>query len=529
MTRPDERRFTLFARGHVRDSLLLAHMRNSMRTLVNPDTGVVFTEDEIQRLTQQGSRYYIEADAVDLFGQAVQARASYFVDQIRPTRAASSFLLNMHGPLWLKDGKLDAEGGTGVVTASASSGVIFVGSTTLPDPAAQVARDPNGKRYQVLLTTVTGLNGVATLTMKGIDGGDDTNLAVGTELTWVNPPLGSEPTAVVTGTFTGGVESETDAEYAERIEDRIRRRPASGNQAHFRAWAIQASSSVETAFVYASALHAGSVVVCVVQKRAGAVGPLARIPNLGTLSAVSGYLVPPASPVVPGNVFVLVVPPQPTLTNMGLRLGMQRGTSGGWSDVSPWPRASTLYPRCHITTVSSQTDVQVTTDEAPNFVLPASGVNAPQLMLWDPDKSAFERLNVATLSSLGGNVYRIQLTTPPARTMQNDDVVSPYTDRKDIIAAAVQTFFDSLGPGELVDFATDVRAHRAFRFPRPNEAYPQKAGQGIVTVLLEELGGVAGDAELVQASVTSPALPANVTDGPRLLTVNHVGVYDFED
>jgi hypothetical protein len=529
MTRPDERRFTLFSRGHVRDQVILAHFRNGLRTMVNPDTGLVFTEDEVQRITQQGSRYYLEADAIDLYGQASQSRASYFVDQIRPTRAASPFLANIHGPLWLPDGKLDAEGGTGTATCNATAGCIFGGSTTLPDPAAQVARDPSGNRYQVLLTVVTPGSGVATLTLKGIDGGDATNLAIGTELTWVNPPVGSEPTAIVATAFTGGVEAESDGDFAERIEDHIRHRPASGNQAHFRAWAKQASSSVEEAFVYASALHAGSVVVCPTQQRSNVVGPLARIPNFGTLATVTGYLVPPSSPVVPGNVFVLVVPPQPTPSSIGLRLGLQRGTSGGWADLSPWPRASTLFPRCQVTNVIGPTVFEVTTDEAPLFVMPAVGVNAPQLMIWNPDTSAFEKLNVASLALSGGNIYTITLNTPPTRPVTLDDAISPYTDRKDIIAGAVQTYFDSLGPGELVDFAIDVRAHRAYRYPRPAEGFSQKAGQGIITVLLEELGGVAGDAELVQATITQPALPTNVTDGPRMLTVKHVGVYDFED
>lgn len=529
MTRPDERRFTLFARGHVRDQVLLAHFRNGLRTMIDPDTGVEFTEDEVQRITQQGSRYYNEADAIDIYGQATQARASYFVDQIIPSRAASPFLQNVHGPLWLPEGQLEAEGGTGTVTAAANASVIFIGSTTLPDPAATIARDPLGKRYQVLLTAVTPVSGTVTLTMKGIDGGDDTNIAVGTELRWINPPVGCEPTAIVATAFTGGVEAENEADYAKRIEDHIQHRPASGNQAHFRAWAVQASSSVESAFVYASALHAGSVVVAITQKRANVVGPLARIPNFGTMSAVTGYLVPPTSPVVPGNVFVLVVMPQPTPTSIGLRLGMNRGTSGGWADLVPWPRASSAFPRCQITNVLSQTLIQVTTDEAPLFVMPAAGVNAPQLMLWDPDKSSFEKLSVSSVASAGGNLYDITLAAPPTRTMALDDAISPYTDRKDIIAGAVQTYFDGLGPGELVDFATDVRAHRAYRSPKPSEAYPQKAGQGIVTVLLEELGGVAGDAELVQGTVTTPALPVNVTDGPRMLTVRHVGVYDFED
>lgn len=529
MTRPDERRFVLFPRGQVRDEMILAHWRNELRLQVNPDTGAAFTEDEILRITQPGSRYYIEADAIDLYGQAIQSRDSYLVDQFIPRRAASTFLQNVHGPLWAPEGKLAAAGGSGPVDAPASAGTIFVGSTTIPDVTAMVARDPSGKRYQVLVTVVTPGGGVASLLMKGIDGGDDTNIAAGTELTWENPPVGAEPAATVATAFSGGVEAENDSDFAARIEDTIRHRPASGNAAHFRAWAKQASSSVETAFVYAAALHAGSVLVCATQKRANVVGPLARIPNFATLSTLTGYLVPPSSPVVPGNVFVLVVPPQPTPSSVGLRLGLQRGAAGGWNDVSPWPGSSTMFPRCAITTVVNQQSIQVTTDVAPNFVLPATLPSVPQLMLWNVDTSSFERLDVSGVSSVGGNVYAITLTAPPARTMVVDDVISPYTDRFEIIADAVQTYFDSLGPGEVVNLATDVRSHRAFRYPRTNEGYPQKVGQGIITVLLEELGGVASDAELVAATVTSPALPVNVTDGPRLLTLNQVGVYDFED
>lgn len=529
MTRPDERRFVLFPRGHVRDQLLLAHFRNEIRKLVNPDTGVLFTEDEVARITQQGSRYYIEADAVDLYGQAEQQRAAYFVDQIVPSRAASPFLNNVHGPLWQPEGKLESEGGSGLVTAQAAAGVIFVGSATIPDAAAAFARDAAGKRYQVLTTVVTPAGGVAALMMKGVDGGDDTNLTINTELTWVNPPVGAEPTAVVAGNFSGGVNDETDSEFAKRIEDTIRHRPGSGNQAHFRAWAKQASSSVETAFVYASALHAGSVLVCIVQKRANVVGPTARIPNFATLAKVTAYLVPPSSPVVPGNVFVLVVPPQATPTNIGLRVGMQRGTTGGWNDLTPWPRASAAYPRAHITQVTSQTQFRITTDVAPAVALPAAGANAPQMMVWNDDTSSFERLSVASVSLFGTNVYEVALSASPSFTLALDHVVSPYTDRDDLIAEAVQNYFDTLGPGEVVNLATDVRGHRAFRWPRTSEAYPQKAGQGIVSLLIEQLGGVASDAELVQASMTAPALPANMTNGPHMLTVQHVGVYDFED
>jgi len=523
MTRPDERRFVLFPRGHVRDNIILAHMRNSLRVLINPDTGLVFTEDEIARITQSGSRYYIQADAIDLYGQAVQARDSYFTDQVVPTRAASPFLLNVHGPLWIPDGLLEATGGSGVVTTNSPAGVIWPGSTTLGDPAATVGVDPNGLSYQVLVTTVTPGTGIATLTLKGIDGGDETNIGVGTPIKWRNPPIGVEPEGQVLTAFSGGVDDETQADFAARIEDRIRHRPASGNQAHFRAWALQSTNAVEAAYIYATGLNAGSVVVCITQKRANVVGPLARIPSFGTMSVATGYLVPPNSPVVPGNVFVVVLPPRSLPSHIGMRIALRRATAGGWNDLTPWPKASATYPRCVVTAITSQTSFTITTDVPPLFVLPG----APALMIWRLATSSFERLNVASVTGGDGEHYVINLVNPiSTNDVALGDVISPYTDRADVIAQGVQNYFDSLGPGEIVDLATDLRAHRAYRYPKPSEGVPYKVGQSIVTTVLDTLGGAAGDAELVSASTTAPPVPSYIMSGPNMLTLGHVGVYD---
>jgi hypothetical protein len=528
MTRPDERRFVLFQRGHVRDQIILAHMRNQMRTLVNPDTKALFTEDEILRITQDGSRYYIEADAIDLYGQAVQAKNSYFVDQIIPSRSSTAMLQKTHGPLWLPDGYLPASGGSGEASAAAAVGTIYVGSTTVPDPAATWGRDPNGKRYQVLVTTVTPGSGTATLTLVGIDGGEDTNLAVGTEITWSNPPIGAAPTATVTIAFEGGLGQETDAEFASRIEDRIRHKPASGNRAHFRAWARQASNLVETAFVHACVLHAGSVAVVITKKRGASVGPLGRIPTLALVAIVSGYLVPPSSSVVPGPVHVLVLKPAPASTNLAISIGLRRGAAGGWSSARPWPRSSASYPKAMITSVTSQTVFRIGTDVAPVGTLPLTGASAPQMMVWNEDISEFERLNVASVAFIGTNLYEITLSQSPTFTIVPGDVISPYTDRLVVIASALEAYFDLLGPGELIDLATDVRATRAFRWPPANEEYPQRAGQGMVTTILDTLGGAAGDAQLVHVIQSVPAVPASVSDGPNMLVLGKVGIYDLE-
>lgn len=530
MARPDERRFVTFFRGRVRDEIILARFRNVLRTKVNPDTNQIFTEDEITTITQEDSRFFIEADAIDLYGQAIQQRAIWFADQVRPERAASEYLQNFHGALWLPDGLLAATGGSGTVTGTGSPGTIFVGSTTIGDPTANRARDPAGNQYQVLVNTSIGVGqNSQTLQFIGIDGGSDTNLAAGTELTWINPPIGSDPTCVVLETFTGGFDQETDAEYAKRIVQRIRNKPGAGNSAQFRLWAQRASNAVEDAFIYPTAFHTGSVLVTIAQKRGTTVGPFARVAAIGTLATVTSFLVAPTSPVVPYGTHVLVVPFNPEPTDIAMRLSMPRGSSGGWTDTDPWPRYSVGFPEgVLITNVTSQIDFDVETDEALAGA-PLSGASAPALMLWNPGTSRYEQLDVNTISLVGGNTWNVTLNNAPNFTIATGQALSPNNERSDVIAEAFEDYFDELGPGEAVD-SGDIRFVRAARFPRPEEEYRTRAGQGIIARLDDQLGGALADAELSFASQNEPTVPATENElvlGTNILTINRAAIYAF--
>jgi hypothetical protein len=147
MATPDERSFVVIQRGAIRDNIILATFRNELRSSVNPTTGIAFTEDEIARATGPGTRFYIEADAIDLFAMAAQQRALFFASQIDPRRANTQFLEQFHGALWLgPDSKLPATGASGEVRAKGSNGTIIPGSSTVGDPVAAVATDPNGLR-----------------------------------------------------------------------------------------------------------------------------------------------------------------------------------------------------------------------------------------------------------------------------------------------------------------------------------------------------------------------------------------------
>ena len=530
MTTPDERKFLLFRRGDVRDDIILSNYRNSLRTLVDPDTGATFTEDTVIMVTARGSSLFIEADGVDLFAQANQARARYLANQLRPTWSNTAFLADYHGPLWLgeQDPYLPATGGSGQVTGSAPAGTVFTGSNVLGDPTAAVAVDPNGKQYQLLATTTVpvGADTVA-LELAGVDLGSDTNPQTGTILTWsANKPVGADDDAPVATSFSGGFDKETDKELADRIEQFIAYRPASGNPAHFVNWARAASNAVESAFVYPCGFYSGSVLVCLLQKRGTATGPDARTDVApATLIAARNYLVPPDSPVVPQRAYVVVVPPNEEDADLVMRFSMGQGTTGGWADTTPWPAYSSSYPAVIVASVTSQTEFVVTTnDDLPGGAASLTGDDAPQLMLWDEENSVFEELDVLTVTD-AGTAVTIELNAAPTMTIAAGQYLSPYTDRESIISDAVEDYFDELGPGEVVDLDTDPRAARAFRYPPPTEQYPSIAGQLVVSRVIDALGGVAPNAELTSISQSEPTLPGDIVDGPNIITLGKLGIY----
>lgn len=463
----------------------------------------------------QSSRFWVEAEAIDLLGLGFQRRAEFLGTQVDPRRSSTAFLEHFHSEA-AKLPRLKATGGSGEVTAEATPGTVFIGSTTVPDALATQAHDQAGLRYQVFQTETTPPGGTATLTLVAVDSGVATNLQAGTKLKWINPPSGSTPDCEVFTDFTGGTPNETDQEWGERIFDARGTRPAAGNPAHFRLWARRASNAVAEAFVYPCALNAGSVVVSFLQKRSKVAGPLVRIPNSAQLVVVTGYLTPPSSPVVPGRVHVVVVPPEPEATNIAITLQLRAGSPAGWADATPWPALGT--EAATVLAVADQKHFTMSSIAA----LPA-GVDNPQMMFWDSLSSAFVRLHVNKVVPSTGR-YEVSLHAAPASGIQVGQRISPYTKRHASITAAIEAYFDSLGPGELVDLATDVRASRAFRRPRPEVAAPYTVGAAILTYVSDALGGSL-PATLASVSRTTPSIPATASTGPRFLVPGHIGIY----
>ena len=523
MTTPTERQFAIYQRGEVRE-IMLREMREGLRLLVDPETGASFTEDVIRRATARGSRFYRQAEAVDLVGMGHQKRDEFLAQQLRIDRSGSEFLRNFHGPFW-GEGFLPAFGASGTVTATGLAGTIWTGSTTLGDPLAVKATDSAGNRYQVITSATAGAGGTASVVLVGIDGGDATNLLAGATVTWINPPSNSQPTATVAADFSGGVDAETDAEFAVRLASRVRHKPASGNWAHLRAEARAASTAVADAFIYSCALNAGTSLVVVTAKRGSATGPSARIPSLAVLAAVRSFLVPPASRVFPGRALVTVLPPVAEPSNMAVQLDMINSSTAGWTDAEPFPPINGTAA-VTITTVTDQQDIEITASGA--GLLPG-GVSGPlsgvSLMVWNDATSEFEALDVTSVTDLGGGVYQVILGTAPSKTLAVGDFVSPATAVHPSIAEGVTAFFDSLGTGEVLDLATSELGARAFRNPRPSEEQSPRAGQTVLRFLEDALGSVLSDSALGAVSTSTPSVPSDPIDGPSLLVAGKIGVY----
>lgn len=520
--------FDVPALGEERENML-AGFREGLRGLTNPKTGAPFTEADILRATQDGTRWFAEFAAVDLALLAVHAKAAALPDQFVPSRATTGTLRGLHAPL-KQIPPLDAAGATLVATCTADPGAVFLGSTTVPDASAAFAVDSAGRRFQVLFDVTTPANGIAgsdpssPLKLVGVDVGEATNLEAGSKLTWQgNQPLSAAKTFVTTEDGSGGIDAETDSELAARIEADDAHKPESGNNAHLRKWGREATNAVEDVFLFAAAKYAGTTVACVTQKRGrqsedSPKGPLARIPSAGTLARVRAVLVPPASPKLPERIVALVVAPVPVYVNGAVSLALPRGRGLGWADVLPWP--SYDGGPATITALVDQTHFTITTPVS----LPSSAV--PRLMVWVRSTTRWKELRVASITPGGGNTFAVVLSSAvDGVTLATGMYISPLVRGHKLLALGVERYFDGLGPGEVVDLATDPRGVRAARFPDPVERYPQRAGSAILSTLQAALVGSITTGELLAMSPTTPALPADPALGPSMLVAGHFAVY----
>lgn len=126
--------------------------------------------------------------------------------------------------------------------------------------AGAVLSAAGGARYRPVTTAGVALTAIDTdgdgavpITVEAEEAGATPNLAAGTILTWSSAPTGFSPLATVTAVVRLGEDAEGDADLRQRLLDRRRERPASGNRADWREWA-RVVAGVGDCFVHCAAL-----------------------------------------------------------------------------------------------------------------------------------------------------------------------------------------------------------------------------------------------------------------------------------
>jgi hypothetical protein len=528
MTSPADREFQVLQRGAVRD-IVLNIFRSGLRQLVNPETSVLFTEEEIAQATAPGSRWYREASGIDDYGQGAQRNALFLNDQAHVDRACTSWLEHYHARLWDSDGRLPATGGSGTVTISGTDDTPITNSTTVPDPTACWGRDSQGFRYQAYSGDTTIVDGAATITMVAMDTGIATNLPAGSRITWAYRNEGMAPEAVVAANFVGGTDVETDAEWISRIEGNIRYRQGGGNDAQQRAWARRASNSIDDAFVYPCFLGPNSFAVCITQKRGITQSPTASIASATLLTSATAFLVPPGSPVEPSDPFVLVMAHQTQDATLALDLDMPTGSTSGWTDAQPWPLWGGTSAWPSVATISTSYAIIGCPDEAtlPGQVAGATvtGADIPNMMIWSDDDGCFYAMgSVASVEDNEDGTFTITWTGTRPSYVKAGCYVSPHTAMFALISEALVAYFDHLGPGEIYA-STHEFFDRCQRFPEPAFERPCKMSGDVAEWVREALGGACSTVALsfpFSGSI-SPNVPTYPSDGPYKLAAG--GIY----
>lgn len=417
-----------------------------------------------------------------------------------------------------------------------------VGSATLSTATGARFQPINPTTGANLTAIDTDASGDATILVQCIDAGTGGNIAVGTLLTWSTAPTGFASTGeVVTGApsraRTGAaVESNTD--LRERLLERRRERPASGNRADWSAWAGDVAG-VGRGFVYSRAMRTGSsspytwrleqhgcIVVLPVTPAPeadsyvqdtgdGSIGAgldpsYSRVPSTSLCTNIAGYVkgtldangvaVPDADQVQlfaatldPDN--ILVTPPDTYEVDVQVSVTTDPA-------AYPWPWGVDDAPYRTITVAGSTT--VFTLDDA-------SGIEVDSLMAIQAGADVIRgRWWLARVLTVVGNVVTLSAAMPSAPSVSGK--VRPDCGLWSDVRAAILALFDSLGPGDARATPGGAVSIKSARYPRPSTTVtPEKL---YVSKLIDRISNVTG---VVDVAIDLPA--ANVSPETGVLVV----------
>lgn len=168
----------------------------------------------------------------------------------------------------------------------AQGNVTFTGTSGTEIPASTEIQTADGRLYTTdALATIAGGGSVdvaVTAEVAGLAGDVD----AATELTMVSPIAGVNTTATVaSGGLANGTDEELDADYLERILDRIQSPPDGGSESDYIAWAKEVTG-VTRAWISARQYGSGTLAVLFVMDDQA----LTIIPDNTKIAEVQAYI-----------------------------------------------------------------------------------------------------------------------------------------------------------------------------------------------------------------------------------------------
>ena len=387
--------------------------------------------------------------------------------------------------------------------ASPSSGYVDIttatGGTTILD--GDELREPqSGQRFRCTVEALyTATNPPP---ISSVDTGPATNLPAGTVLQWTNPRAGCAKNCVVRADsdgngLAGGRNEATDEEWIAILKDARRNPPSGGNDGAYRKAVLATPGlQVEGVFTYPAIFGPGTTAIAFTLKPSELGGN--RAPNLAQRNLVEASLIAQ----FPGDDGFFVVEVVSEDVEIAVEIEWRGGVSS-WADVIPWPE--------YVATDEVRVIAGVT-PTATTFRVGTTGTSTttPQvgqtIGFWDAANAVFKDKRISSIVVVTPDVsWTITVDTSLGASDETfvpaiGDLVSPWSDSLDAMAAPILKAVGKLGPGEQVASLLDP-GMRQRRFPESPGEWPS-----VLTnkTLLGELFG------LVQVADASILLPTTI-------------------
>lgn len=357
----------------------------------------------------------------------------------------------------------------------------------------------------------SGNSGTVTVHTTVSDAGSSGNLAVGTYVNFINPPLNVQTQAIVSAILSLGSDVESDEDKLNRIMLARQNPPAGGNWSQVYEVALASDTNADGAWIYCALGLAGATKV--ILTRTNRSTPQDRTVDVAGIDAVINAF----ATAFPAQTQNLVVN---TVINQGVNVWYQTSLAqtGGafWGDgTSAWPE----YPMAlaHITGATYTADAQ-TPGNSTALTVGASR----QVAAWDTVSNTFIQ---ATLTMVSGTYPGPYTMTLSGTAVSLDGmVICPWAPNLNAYASSLIDQMQTMGPGEYLA-SNAPRFSRACRRPEPNVSGPSVLNTVQSAAMQSAFASEILQLELKPAQYVAPALPSNNADKPRILVPQTIAFF----